>query len=69
IRINLVDDYPLEGIRWGRQEVGTLLKDVLGISSISFPKDKGVKRDLLVGQFKVLPSGLKPIKFKYKSIH
>jgi len=69
IRINLVDDYPLEGIRWGRQEVGTLLKDVLGISSISFPKDKGVKRDLLVGQFKVLPSALKPIKFKYKKIH
>jgi len=66
IRINLVDDYPLGRVKPMGQRIKRLIKEVLGLDASYFPRDEEVNKDILIGKFKVIPSILKPIRFKYK---
>ena len=66
IRVNLVDEYMPEGISWEQGGIGWIMKVILGMDSTCFPRDKAMNRDVLIGKFKVFPSVLKPIRFKYK---
>jgi hypothetical protein len=66
IRVNLVRSYKFPDPKWKRKGIIWLLKDLFGLDSFYFPKDEAVKQDFLIGKFKVSPSILKPIRFKYK---
>lgn len=66
IRLDLVDDFQLEEIKFGKKGVRWLIKDFFGLDSTVFPKEEEVKRGILLEKFKVYPSVLKPIKFRYK---
>lgn len=66
IRVSLVDEYMPEDVTWGKRGIGWLVKEILGMDSTYFPTDENVNKDVLVGKFKVFPSVLKPIRFKYK---